>query len=184
MISEYLSNRIDALLASNGASINDFINPFVPVLCFAPPTSTPSQLSTPTSIPSSTPMSIPIPSPQVVTSSSRPRNLRRDDKNSKGQLKELLKNTKITVEGDIQQATKNWSAEKYLKRRILVKFTRRVERNEIKASFSVLKPDEVAGNGTYVSCIWRKEKGEFCITSVDIINLVRGLTGVGVTKAE
>ncbi|RHZ45975.1 hypothetical protein Glove_640g14 [Diversispora epigaea] len=170
---EYLENKIDALLAANGSSINEFISTFVPVpySTQSPPTPTPSQIPTMT--------------PQVVASSSRPRrNLRREDKNSKEQLKELLKKTKITIEGDLQQVTKNWSAEDYRKRRRLVKFTRQVEGNEIKASFSVLRPDEEAGNGTYVSCIWEENKGKFCVTSVDIINLVGGLTGVRVTKAE
>ncbi|RHZ80702.1 hypothetical protein Glove_132g301 [Diversispora epigaea] len=172
---EYMNNRIDALLAANGASINDFTRTFV--YSAPPPLPPPPQSLTPTPIPS--------PTPQVVASSSRPRrNLRQGDKNSKEQLKELLKKIKITVEGDLQQVTKNWSAEEYAARRRLVKFTRRVEGNEIKASFSVLRPDEEADNGTYVSCIWDEDQGEFCVTSVDILNLVGGLTGVRVTKAE
>ncbi|RHZ89036.1 hypothetical protein Glove_19g62 [Diversispora epigaea] len=186
---EYLENRIDALLAANGSSINDFASTFVPVPYPTPPpqtpTLTPLQPSTSTPIPSSTPTQIQFLPPQVVASSSRPyRNPRQEDKNSKEQLKELLKKTKITVEGDLQQVTKNWSADEYQKRRRLVKFTRQAEGNEIKALFSVLRPDEEADNGTYVSCIWEEDKDEFCVTSVDIINLVRSLTGVRVTKAE
>ncbi|RHZ59062.1 hypothetical protein Glove_365g102 [Diversispora epigaea] len=180
---EYLSNRIDLLLAANGTSINDFTSTFVPVPYSA--SALPPQIPTPTSTQSSTPTQIQTLPPQVVASSFRPhRNSRQEDRNSKGQLKELLKKTKITVEGDLQQVTKNWSAEDYQKRRRLVKFTRRAEGNEIKVSFSVLRPDEEADNGTYVSCIWEEAKGEFCITSVDIINLVGSLTGVRVTKAE
>ncbi|RHZ66056.1 hypothetical protein Glove_309g161 [Diversispora epigaea] len=184
---EYLSNRIDALLAANGASINDFTSTFVPVPYSALPPQTPTPTPTPTPPQSSTPTTTQIqnlPS-QVVASSSRPhRNSRQEDRNSKEQLKELLKKTKITVEGDLQQVTKNWSAVEYQKRRRLVKFTRRAEGNEIKASFSVLRPDEKVDNGTYVSCIWEEAKEEFCITSVDVINLVGSLTGVRVTKAE
>ncbi|RHZ89023.1 hypothetical protein Glove_19g212 [Diversispora epigaea] len=183
---EYMNNRIDVLLVANGSSINNFIRTFVPVPYSAPPPP-PSQIPTPTPTPpqSSTPSQIPSPTPQVVTSSSRTRrNLRREEKNSKEQLKELLKKTKITVEGDLQQVTKNWSVKEYAARRRLVKFTRRAEGDEIKTSFSVLRPDEEAGNGTYVSCIWDEDKEEFCVTSVDILNLVGGLTGVRVTKAE
>ncbi|RHZ75371.1 hypothetical protein Glove_215g4 [Diversispora epigaea] len=158
---EYLENKIDALLPANGSSINEFISTFVPVPYSTQPPPTP----TPTSTPTPTPSQIPTMTSQVVASSSRPRrNLRREDKNSKEQLKELLKKTKITIEGDLQQVTKNWSAEDYRKRRRLVKFTCRAEGNEIKASFSVLRPDEEAGNGTYVSCIWEENKGEFCVT--------------------
>ncbi|RHZ88325.1 hypothetical protein Glove_23g237 [Diversispora epigaea] len=182
---EYMNNRIDALLVANGTSINDFTRTFVLAPYSVPPPPTPTPTTTPTPPQSSTPTQIQSPTPQVSASSSRTRrNLRQEDKNSKEQLKEFLNKTKVTVEGDLQQVTKNWSAEEYAARRRLVKFTRRAEGNEIKVSFSVLRPDEEAGNGTYVSCIWDEDKGEFCVTSVDILNLVGGLTGVRVTKAE
>ncbi|KAJ1924817.1 hypothetical protein IWQ60_004964 [Tieghemiomyces parasiticus] len=96
----------------------------------------------------------------------------------------LLNKAKLDIEGDLDAAVYDWTAEESSNRRRLVQFWRRHEHNHIICGFNPVTAAERVQNSIVVSCIYWDDKNDFFITSVDCIYLLEALIGVRFTVEE
>ncbi|CAG8471365.1 959_t:CDS:2 [Ambispora gerdemannii] len=102
----------------------------------------------------------------------------------KQSIVEMLRNTKLEIQGDLNTMVRNWTEYETTNCRRLVQFRRRQENNLIHASFAALNHEDRTPNAIIVSCIWWKSKNEYYITSVDCVSLLEALIAVRFTVEE
>lgn len=90
----------------------------------------------------------------------------------------------LNLQGDLSTMAMGWTPEEWAARRRLVQFWRKQEGNTINATFTPIAPHQFVPNSIVVSCIFREERNECYITSVDTIYLLEALVGVRFTVEE
>lgn len=85
---------------------------------------------------------------------------------------------KLEVLGDLDDMSRNWSADEFGLRRRLVQFWRKQEGNVIKINFRPVGPGTSRPpHAVVISCIYWEERQECFFTSVDAIFLLESLVG-------
>lgn len=90
----------------------------------------------------------------------------------------------LKLQGELNTMAMGWSAEEWSVRRRLVLFTRWQEGNTVNASFRPITLNEFANNNIVISCIFREDRNECFVTSVDTIYLLEALIGNRFTVEE
>lgn len=90
----------------------------------------------------------------------------------------------VQLEGDLDDMARGWSQEEWTARRRLVQFIRVQDKNVIKASFAPVRQVDFKTSDIVISCIFRDDKNECFVTSVDAIYLLEGLVGVRFSVEE
>lgn len=81
----------------------------------------------------------------------------------------------LKLQGDLGSMAYGWSVEELQEGRRLVQFWRKQEGITIYATFRPIMPDQYVKNSIVVSCIFRADRNECYITSVDAILLLEAL---------
>jgi len=85
----------------------------------------------------------------------------------------------LSLNGDLDQMAMGWNNEEWTSRRRLLRFWRHQSGNVIKVNFGPIPQHEYSANDMIViSCIFRDDKNECYVTSVDVIYLLEALVGV------
>lgn len=97
-----------------------------------------------------------------------------------------LTSAKVVVqfEGDLDDMARGWSQEEWTARRRLVQFIRVQDKNVIKASFAPVRQVDFKTTDIVISCIFRDDKNECFVTSVDAIYLLEGIVGIRFSVEE
>lgn len=90
----------------------------------------------------------------------------------------------LKFEGDLNNMALGWSQDEWHAKRRLVHFTRKQEGGIISATFKPVSLQEITPNTIVVSCIFREDKNECYVTSVDTIYLLEALVSVRFTVEE
>lgn len=90
----------------------------------------------------------------------------------------------LRFEGNLDYMAVGWSHEEWLAKRRLVQFWRRQEGQNIIASFRGVGLQDLTDDSIVISCIFREEKNECFVTSVDTIYLLEALVSVRFTVEE
>lgn len=90
----------------------------------------------------------------------------------------------LRFEGNLDYMAVGWSTEEWLAKRRLVQFWRRQEGQNIIASFREVGLQDLTDDSIVISCIFREEKNECFVTSVDTIYLLEALVAVRFTVEE
>lgn len=99
-------------------------------------------------------------------------------------LTNLTNKASLKFEGDLNIMALGWSHDEWLAKRRLVAFTRRQDGNAIVASFSPIALSDITPSSIVISCIFREDKNECFVTSVDTIYLLEALVAVRFTVEE
>ena len=91
---------------------------------------------------------------------------------------------KLELHGDLSEMAVGWSVDEWQSGRRLVQFWRKQEGTTIHATFQKILPSQYVPNSIVVSCIFREERNECFITSVDTIYLLEALIAVRFTIEE
>lgn len=90
----------------------------------------------------------------------------------------------LQMHGELQDMAVGWSHDEYLSSRRLVQFWRRQDGTTIHMTFRPILPSQYVQNSIVVSCIFREDKNECFITSVDLIYLLEALVASRFTIEE
>lgn len=90
----------------------------------------------------------------------------------------------LKLDGDLGAMAVGWTNDEWTTRRRLVQFFRTQEGNIIHATFQPLPQKDYVPNSIVISCIFRDDKNECYVTSVDTIYLLEALVGVRFTVEE
>lgn len=90
----------------------------------------------------------------------------------------------LKFEGDLNNMALGWTHDEWHAKRRLVHFTRKQEGGNISATFKPVSLQEITPNTIVVSCIFREDKNECYVTSVDTIYLLEALVSVRFTVEE
>ena len=90
----------------------------------------------------------------------------------------------LKFEGDLNAMAMGWSADEWQVRRRLVQFWRSQEGNIINARFAPIRLHDFSPDHIVISCIFRDDKNECFVTSVDAIYLLEALIAVRFTVEE
>lgn len=91
---------------------------------------------------------------------------------------------KLQIHGNLNEVATGWSHDEWRRGRRLVQFWRRQEGTTIHAMCKPINPQEYVPNSVVVSCIFREDKNECYVTSVDTIYLLEALVGSRFTIEE
>lgn len=90
----------------------------------------------------------------------------------------------LKFDGDLNNMALGWSHDEWHAKRRLVLFTRSQEGGTINAAFRPVTLQEITPNTIVISCIFREDKNECYVTSVDTIYLLEALVSVRFTVEE
>lgn len=90
----------------------------------------------------------------------------------------------LKFEGDLNNMALGWSHDEWHAKRRLVLFTRKQEGGIIHVNFRPTSLQEITPNTIVISCIFRDDKNECFVTSVDTIYLLEALVSVRFTVEE
>jgi hypothetical protein len=90
----------------------------------------------------------------------------------------------LVFESDLNLMALGWSHDEWLVKRRLVQFWRRQQGNQIIANFRPVSLQEINSSSIVISCIFREDKNECFVTSVDTIYLLEALVAVRFTVEE
>ena len=90
----------------------------------------------------------------------------------------------VKLDGDLNAMAMGWTPDEWNARRRLVEFKRVQEGNIINVSFKPIRLHEFKTSSIVISCIFRDDKNECYITSVDAIYLLEALIGARFTVEE
>jgi len=90
----------------------------------------------------------------------------------------------LQLEGDLDDMARGWTQEEWTARRRLVQFIRIQDNNVVKCSFAPVRQQDYKATDIVVSCIFRDDKNECFITSVDTIYLLEAMVGVRFSVEE
>ena len=82
---------------------------------------------------------------------------------------------RLELHGDLSDMAVGWTVNEWQTGRRLVQFWRKQEGTSIHATFRPILPDQYVPNSIVVSCIFREDRNECFITSVDTIYLLEAL---------
>ena len=99
-------------------------------------------------------------------------------------ISNLANKANLRFDGDLNVMALGWSHDEWLVKRRLVQFFRKQEGNTIVASFQPASMQNIAPNSIVISCIFREDKNECFVTSVDTIYLLEALVAVRFTVEE
>ncbi|GHJ90031.1 hypothetical protein NliqN6_6433 [Naganishia liquefaciens] len=91
---------------------------------------------------------------------------------------------KLELQSDLNLMAVGWDQEEWHAKRRLVQFWRRQDGSIIHAAFRPIKQTEYIPNSIVVSCIYRADKNECFVTSVDAIYLLEALVGLRFSVEE
>ncbi|KAI5449670.1 hypothetical protein NCC49_004131 [Naganishia albida] len=91
---------------------------------------------------------------------------------------------KLELQSDLNLMAVGWDQEEWHAKRRLVQFWRRQDGAIIHAAFRPIKQTEYIPNSIVVSCIYRADKNECFVTSVDAIYLLEALVGLRFSVEE
>ncbi|EST09613.1 hypothetical protein PSEUBRA_000836 [Kalmanozyma brasiliensis GHG001] len=91
---------------------------------------------------------------------------------------------KLELHGNLNDMAVGWSHDEWRSGRRLVQFWRRQEGTTIHATFRPILPSQYVPNSIVVSCIFREDKNECFVTSVDTIYLLEALVASRFTVEE
>ncbi|KAJ9091889.1 hypothetical protein QFC19_008915 [Naganishia cerealis] len=91
---------------------------------------------------------------------------------------------KLELQSDLNLMAVGWDQEEWHAKRRLVQFWRRQDGPVIHAAFRPIKQTEYIPNSIVVSCIYRADKNECFVTSVDAIYLLEALVGLRFSVEE
>ncbi|KAJ1022636.1 hypothetical protein NDA18_004978 [Ustilago nuda] len=91
---------------------------------------------------------------------------------------------KLELHGNLNDMAVGWSHDEWRSGRRLVQFWRRQEGTTIHATFRPVLPSQYVPNSIVISCIFREDKNECFITSVDTIYLLEALVASRFTVEE
>lgn len=90
----------------------------------------------------------------------------------------------LKFDGDLNNMALGWTHDEWHAKRRLVHFTRKQEGGTIHATFKPVSLQEITPNTIVISCIFREDKNECYVTSVDTIYLLEALVSVRFTVEE
>jgi hypothetical protein len=93
----------------------------------------------------------------------------------------------LKLESDLGAMAHGWTREEWAARRRLVQFWRRQDGNLVRATFRPVSPAELASSvssSIVISCIFREDRNECFVTSVDTIYLLEALVGARFSVEE
>lgn len=96
----------------------------------------------------------------------------------------LTDQASLQFEGNLDLMAMGWSQDEWVAKRRLVLFTRRQVGQTIIANFRPVELGELSENSIVISCIFREDKNECFVTSVDTIYLLEALVAVRFTVEE
>lgn len=108
----------------------------------------------------------------------------RTESSNKNHVKPFVEEAALRLKGDLQNMVVGWSDMEVNTRRRLVVFTRRQEGHLIHTAFEPVAQSEYVNDSIVISCIYRDDKNECFVTSVDTIYLLEALIGVRFTVEE
>ncbi|GAC93697.1 hypothetical protein PHSY_001262 [Pseudozyma hubeiensis SY62] len=91
---------------------------------------------------------------------------------------------KLELHGNLTEMAVGWSHDEWRSGRRLVQFWRRQEGTTIHATFRPILPSQYVPNSIVISCIFREDKNECFVTSVDTIYLLEALVASRFTVEE
>ncbi|CDR87397.1 related to transcription factor medusa [Sporisorium scitamineum] len=91
---------------------------------------------------------------------------------------------KLELHGNLNDMAVGWSHDEWRSGRRLVQFWRRQEGTTIHATFRPILPSQYVPNSIVISCIFREDKNECFVTSVDTIYLLEALVASRFTVEE
>lgn len=91
---------------------------------------------------------------------------------------------KLELHGNLGEMAVGWSHDEWRSGRRLVQFWRRQEGTTIHATFRPILPSQYVPNSIVISCIFREDKNECFVTSVDTIYLLEALVASRFTVEE
>ncbi|PWY98360.1 hypothetical protein BCV70DRAFT_38135 [Testicularia cyperi] len=91
---------------------------------------------------------------------------------------------KLELHGNLNDMAVGWSHDEWRTGRRLVQFWRRQEGTTIHATFRPILPSQYVPNSIVISCIFREDKNECFVTSVDTIYLLEALVASRFTVEE
>ncbi|KAJ1022576.1 hypothetical protein NDA16_003565 [Ustilago loliicola] len=92
--------------------------------------------------------------------------------------------SKLELHGNLNDMAVEWSHDEWRSGRRLVQFWRRQEGTTIHATFRPILPSQYVPNSIVISCIFREDKNECFVTSVDTIYLLEALVASRFTVEE
>lgn len=90
----------------------------------------------------------------------------------------------LQLQQDLNLMAVGWNQQEWLTKRRLVQFWRRQEGSTIHAAFKAISQEEYVASNIVISCIYREDKNECFVTSVDAIYLLEALVGVRFSVEE
>jgi len=96
----------------------------------------------------------------------------------------LATKAQLKFDADLNNMALGWSHDEWHAKRRLVHFTRSQEGGTITSSFKPISLQEITPNTIVISCIFREDKNECYVTSVDTIYLLEALVSVRFTVEE
>ncbi|TIB40017.1 hypothetical protein E3P86_00862 [Wallemia ichthyophaga] len=90
----------------------------------------------------------------------------------------------LVFHGNLLDMASSWTQEEWENRRRLVQFWRRQEGPVVHATFRPITQAEYNQDSVVISCIFREDKNECFVTSVDAIYLLEALVGIRFTVEE
>lgn len=90
----------------------------------------------------------------------------------------------LVLQQDLNLMAVGWNQEEFNAKRRLVQFWRRQDGPVIHAAFRAISQAEYVPNSIVISCIYREDKNECFVTSVDAIYLLEALVGVRFSVEE
>lgn len=91
---------------------------------------------------------------------------------------------RLELHGNLNDMAVGWSHDEWRSGRRLVQFWRRQEGTTIHATFRPILPSQYVPNSIVISCIFREDKNECFVTSVDTIYLLEALVASRFTVEE
>jgi hypothetical protein len=96
----------------------------------------------------------------------------------------LATKAQLKFEADLNNMALGWSHDEWHAKRRLVYFDRKQDGGIITSSFKPISLQEITPNTIVISCIFREDKNECYVTSVDTIYLLEALVAVRFTVEE
>ena len=90
----------------------------------------------------------------------------------------------LLLHGNLQDMATSWTQEEWLNKRRLVQFWRRQDGPIVHATFRPITQSEYNQESVVISCIFREDKNECFVTSVDAIYLLEALVGIRFSVEE
>ncbi|KAK7583131.1 hypothetical protein V3481_012425 [Fusarium oxysporum f. sp. vasinfectum] len=81
----------------------------------------------------------------------------------------------LKIAGKLESLAENWTSEEWLNRRRVVLFRKTQKGATINATYQSVSVNDIPPGSICISCIWWAEKGEYYVTSVDIVYLLEQL---------